>query len=116
MITLTIESLIVSILLERENLKLVLVDEYFVSENDTYVDRESDGGLLWWISCKRPSGELKKQLTSVNHKFLIIILIILIIILILILILIILIIIIIIIIGTRIFLYICSCVDNYYRY
>ena len=43
MITLTIESLIVSILLERENLKLVLVDEYFVSENDTYVDRESDG-------------------------------------------------------------------------
>ena len=45
MITLTIESLIVSILLERENLKLVLVDEYFVSENDTYVDRESDGGF-----------------------------------------------------------------------
>jgi len=40
-ITLTIESLIVSILLlERENLKLVLVDEYFVNENDTYVDRE----------------------------------------------------------------------------
>lgn len=34
MITLTIESLIVSILLERENLKLVLVDEYFVSENE----------------------------------------------------------------------------------